>query len=323
MKILNYKTAVISAAVLIIFGLFYVQREKLFNSYSREAESLYGQGRTNEALSNFLFAGAMDEGKRSASAELNRAKIFYENGDVASSEKEAREVLGADGNNSEASKLLGDIKHRQGDFAEAEKYYEKAYAADPSSENLKSMIRNLVREGKAFEAGQKLKYVQGNLSEDAAYYLGLLDFNETGIFPEEIFSSIKNGKYKKEIAAIGSFYDDSYAGSGNSSDYALVKKADMFDMINETDFAFSDLEAVLKRNSGYCGAYITLGKSFLISENYEKSAGAFQKCLDLDVNNAQSLYYLGMIYEKIGNADKSNEYWKKYNDLTEGCFSGT
>lgn len=302
--------------ILLVFGLFYVSRNVLSDYYVKRADIFYGQNKTDEALTGYLFADALGERSGSSSAKIQRAQVFYAGSDLSSAEKEISQVLKADKNNPQAIEFMGDIKHRQEKFSEAEKYYDRAYGLNHSSDYLINKIRNLVREGKTFDAQESLGGASKDFPEAVSYYLGLVDFNKDGKFPLE-FEKMDSGKYAREISIIHDFCQSSSEINGSDSDYELVGKADIFNKINEPDFARLDLYSVIRKNDKYCDAYITLGKSFLISDDYDKSADAFEKCLNLDVNNTQSLFWLSEIYGKTGDNRKAQDYKERYEYLVK------
>jgi Tfp pilus assembly protein PilF len=317
MQITRQKILIYFFTILIIFGVFYAWREKISGDYLKSADTSYVQNKTDKALSNLLFADVLSEGNKNSQAKIQRAEIFYEENDAASAEKELLEALKTDDKNPKIYEFLGKVKKRQENFSDAEKYYQKAYALDPSSEILTGRIKNLIRGGKSFQAKEILGNIkQKKFDDDIHYYLGLIDFNERGIFPEE-FSKISSGKYEKEVRMIEDFCQKSDKTDEGLSDYQLVRKADLFNKINETDFAFLNINAVLQRNDKYCDAYIVLGKSLLIDGEYQKSADAFRKCLEIDTNNSESSFWLSGVYEKSGDSQKATEYKEKCENLTK------
>ncbi|MFA7169465.1 MAG: tetratricopeptide repeat protein [Candidatus Paceibacterota bacterium] len=315
MKIFSQKTFVYFLMILASFGFFYAIRENILDRHLEKANHLCNEGQNNEALVDFLFADALVEQDGDVFLKMKRAEIFYVAGDLRAAEKELLKVLKEDKNNSEVYKFLGRIKHGEGDYLEAEKYYASSYEINPTSEVLILRVKNFARAGQ-FSQARKVLIAKGGgvFEEDVMFYLGLLDFNENYIFSEELFG-IRNGEYHKEVEMIVGFFDDFEVGGTGNSDYDLLRKAEFFNLIGETDFALSNVDVVLAKNKKYRDAYLVSGKSFLIDGEYEKSVDAFEKCLSLDVNNVEAYFYLAEIYDKTGDRELADKYEKRYESL--------
>lgn len=305
MKIKLQKNVVVIISILIIFSFFYLLRENLCEKYVQSAKS-----NPSESL---LFTGVLSEREKGISSKIKRAEIFYNSEDYASAEKELLEVLDIDKNNSEAYKLLGAIKYKIGDFSGAEQYYAKVSALNPSSDIAIARSKNLIRNGKMSEAEgllqeNKTKWENGDLD----YYLVLIEFNNNNHLPDKSLSMAEK-MHKDELDKIKNFVEENKE-IGNS-DYALIKKADLFNSINEVDFAFYNIDEVLKNNKGYGDAYLVLGKSLFISNSYDKAREVFEKCLSLDINNSEVYFWLSEVYDRLGEQVKADDCRLQYEYL--------
>lgn len=300
---------IVSLAVLAVFGFFCFLRNEALDGYVSRANSAKQAGDEGAALENLIFANALDEKNRGADISVKRAEIFYARGDYASAERELMQALRSDDRNAALYEFLGKVKNTQGDYAQAERYYSRAFEIKPTAPLAIERAKNLVRGGKSSAAKAALQKTSG---EDVTYYLGLIRANEGGYAAED-FEKIRNGKYKSSIALVEKFFrsEDSHT----ESDYGLVSRADLFCKINEEAFVFANLDIVLARNGKYRDAYLVAGKAFVSAGNYDRAREPFEKCLILDADNAEALFYLSKIYEVAGDLEKAKEYESRYENL--------
>ena len=301
---------IVSLAVLAVFGFFCFFREEAFDGYVGRADSAKQAGDEGEALENLIFANALDEKNRDVGISVKRAEVFYGRGDYAAAERELTQALQSDDGDSALYEFLGKVKNAEGDYAQAEKYYSGAFEIKANARLAIERAKNLVRGGKSSEAELVLQKTSG---EDAAYYFGLIKANEGGYSAED-FEKIRNGKYKSNIALVEKFFksEDDRAGS----DYDLVSRADLFRKIGEEELVFANLDIVLARNGKYRDAYLVEGKTLTAAGKYDRALESFEKCLVLDSDNAEAIFYLGKIYEAAGDSEKAKAYGARYGSLS-------
>lgn len=308
---------IVSLAVLVSFGFFYFFRETTFRKYVDSAAGAKQAGDEAAAMKDYIFASALDERGRADGKSIERAESFYGRGDYVSAERELAPAL-ADGEGTSAlNGWMGRVKNAEGDYAAAEKYFAKEFTLEPTAESAIERSLNLMRDGKFAEAEMALQAAQQKTSnEDIAYYLGLVKWDE-GKYSSDDFASIRNGKYAGEIAAVEDYIERAHDVAHADSDYSLVSRADLFRGLGEVELAFANLDIVLKRNDKYCDAYLVSGKTFIAIGNYTSAKEAFEKCLILDVDNAEAVFYLSKLYEASGDREKAAEFADRYESLVK------
>ena len=298
------KKIMIIISVLAIFGCFYAVRETWFRKYLADAESLYAEGKTDEALADFLFASALDENGSDESMKVRRAEIFLENKELDAAERELLPAAAGKTKNYEVYELLGKVESARGNHLKADSYFVKAYVFNPTMEKFLQRIGNMVRSGDFAGAEAALRAKRG--AEDNAeidYYLALIAFNGTDSLPD--LSALEEDRYAAAARMMEDFYDDAASGASRNPDYVLVRKADLFNRIRETDFAFADADLVLRRNAGYPDALVVRGETFVIEDDFAAAADAFEKCIAIDINNQKAYAWLAKIYKELGREEEA------------------
>ncbi|MDD3006567.1 MAG: tetratricopeptide repeat protein [Candidatus Pacebacteria bacterium] len=315
-KTLSRKITV-SLLVLAIFGFFYFFRETSFQGYISNASNAKRAGDEGVALENLIFASSLDEQGRDAEIVIKRAELLYGRGDYTAAEQELARPLESGRGTSALNGWMGRVKYAQGDYSSAEKYFSQAFKMDPTAKSAVERAGNLVRGGKFTEAETALQTAQQRISsEDVVYYLGLVRLDE-GKYSTEDFASIRNGKYASEIAIIEEYIFHAGDDVRADSDYGLVKSAELFRKLGEEEFAFANLDIVLSRSNKYRDAYLVSGKTFAAAHDYVSAKEAFEKCLELDVDNIEAVFYLGKLYEAAGDREKAEEFAIRYEKLVK------
>lgn len=308
---------IISLTVLVVFGFFYFCRENIFSKYISLANSAKQAGDKDAASENVIFASAMDEKESGGDISVKRAEVFYERGEYFAAERELAQALASDSGSSALYELMGKTKNAQGDYAQAEKYFAKAYGIEPTVELSVERAKNLTRDGKFTEAEKSLEEARRKKdSEDIVYYRGLVRLNNNK-FSAKDFENLSDGKYKSEVSAVEDFFEHTDNSARFNSDYELVSRADLFRKLGEKELALANLDIVLARNDKYRDAYLVLGKTLVAANDYDQARASFEKCLMLDANNTEALFYMGKIYETAGDLKKAKEYEAKYKNLAE------
>lgn len=309
------KTLLILIFSAFVFGCFYVWRNSIFDSRLKSAENAYGRGENDGAMSEFLFADALDE-NGDDEMRVRMAKVLLENGDLEASRSELVKLTGAHGKNAEAYALMGKIEAVEGNYARADGYYAKACTLDSGQEIFIERCKNLVRSGN-FPDALKLLDNEGSRYDQKIinYYRELIKFSETGDCTE--ISGLEVFVRGVDIRLAEESCRSLQKKKGADLRYVAVQKADFFNKIQEPDFAFAALRKTIAEDPHYRDALMILGKTYLIGNEYGKAAETMEKCITLDSNNREAFFWLTGIYEKLGNREKSAEYRERYEYLTK------
>jgi predicted Zn-dependent protease len=298
--------------LLALSGGFFVLRSQLFRDYSRQAERLYGAGDYDGALSSFLFASALDEGRGDDAMKVRRAQIFWEGRELEAAEKELLPLAEKRSSNAQAYSLLGRIYRARAQYGKADAYLARAYLLDGKTESFLLRIKNLVR-GEQLEQAQALLEAErpAEGGEEADYYLLLVSFSRKGETPG--LSRLAAGTYRSELARLKKFAQQTDEES--NPDYAAVRKADLFVSLREPDFAYPLARRVAEKNPAYPAAWKMLGKALVLDDDFPAAAAALERCVALDVNDREAYLFLAGIYEKTGEKEKARAAQKRYTDL--------
>ena len=257
-------------AVLLLFGCFYVFRENLATKHLMIARDIYSKKTQGDTFLNYQFADFLSEGNEGVDIKMEKAKIFYEAKKMKLAESEFLDVLEMDKNNFVAYRFLGEINYKNEKFIEAENYYKKSYELNPENELVIKKVKNLVRAGRVFEAEKFLENITGEKSDSIFYYQGLIDFEEENIFSEK-FLDVQSDDYKSETDLIKSFLEEKEENDFKSDKYFLLKKADLFNRIGETDFTFLNLGKI-EMGRDYRDFFIVLGRAYFLEGKSMRTA---------------------------------------------------
>ena len=287
--------------------------------YLDKGNNEYESGNYTEALKNYKYAAAID-GTRDIiyTAKVKRGQIFYELGQFDEAEKELKAALAEKKDDYLVYKVLADVYFKRRNLANALTYYKQALNFSNGNEEEYLSVRtakSFIARGDLESAREALSGLSGK-SEDALYYLGLLEFNGN-ISNNDYFQELrknKSGKYKKfldEIDAFSGSYDENEDANYNG---ALL--ADLYNKIGEPDLALVRIRTVLENKEDYRDAWMISGKANFIIGDYKKSLGSFSAALALDSDNSEAYYWLSSVYKKLGATSKANEYFDRYKMLS-------
>ena len=323
---INKKRTKTLIAILIIFlflTLFYKWQLATSKYYLDRGDNNYNTEDYKQALKDYKYAAAIDGNRNIVyTAKIKRAEIFFASGMFDEAKKELFEAIKENKIGSEAYELLGDINYTERKFNLAADYYDQAleFSGSDIDKNIK------IKKGKNFIAQNRMDLAEDIFSElysenngaknsEVLYYLALLDFNKNISFNDLLKEAGDSDSkiLKNRIRKIENFiseYDEN-----KNSDYNNVKIADLYNKINEPYLAVNRISAVLENNQSYRDAWIISGEANFIIGDYEKALEDFQKALAFDGHNPEICFWLGSVYEKTGDVQKSKEFFEKYELL--------
>jgi len=314
-------------AILIIFlflTLFYKWQLAMSRYYLSRGDDSYNAKDYNQALKDYKYAAAVD-GNRSVicAAKIKRAEIFYASGMFGEAKKELFEAIRENKTNYKTYELLGDIYYVERKFDLAVSCYNQALRFN-DGEDTETRIK--IKKGKGLIAQNKTDSARDIFSElylensgasndEVLYYSALLDFDKNVSFNNFLreAENSDNKIFRNKIEKIKSFiseYDEN-----KNSDYNNAKIADLYNKINEPHLAVNKINVVLENNQNYRDAWIISGEANFIIGDYKKSLEDFKKALGLDSHNPEICFWIGSIYEKMGDDLKSKEFFGKYDLL--------
>lgn len=307
------KTLLILVFSVFVFGCFYIWRDSIFDIRLKSAEDAYSGGENDEALAGLLFAGALEE-NGDDEMRVHMAKVLLENGGLEAARSELVKLTGVYGKNAEAYALMGKIEMMEGNYSQADGYYAKACSLSSGQKIFLERCKNLVRSGN-FSDALKLLDNEGSRYDQKmiSYYRKLIKFIEAGDCAEilSLASALSGVDGRLAEESCHSLQEEKDADLR----YVRVQKADFFNKIQEPDFAFAVLQKTIAENPHYRDALITLGKTYLIGNEYGKAAETMEKCTGLDSNSREAFFWLAGIYEKLGDKEKAAEYRERYEYL--------
>jgi len=315
------KRKIIIIAVFIMFlllALFYKWQLITSSGYLFLGDESYKSKDYDESLKNYKYAAAID-GDRNTTylAKLKRSEIFYAHGLLDEAEKELKMAIKEIKNDFRAYEVMGDVYYAKRNISGSISYYKKALELKDEEEINIKLAKSFIAEGnidKADDIFLKL-YSENDHNIATLYYLGLLDFYKNESYNDH-FQEVEKGNdadYKEKISKIKEHLDN-YGNIKNEA-YSNVLIADLYNTINEPYLAIEKSELAIEENPDYRDAFLALGKSNFIIGDYKKSYESFSKALELDSHNPEIIFWLGSVYEKMGDDLKAKEFMDKYNML--------
>lgn len=312
------KITVIVFIIFLLLALFYKWQLMTSSGYLFLGDESYKSKDYDESLKNYKYAAAIDGNRRTTYlAKLKRSEIFYSHGLLNEAEKELKMAIKEIKNDFRAYEVMGDVYYAKRNISDSISYYEKALELKDKEEINIKLAKSFMAEGninKANDIFLKL-YSENNYNNEILYYLGLLSFHKDGSY-NDYFQEVENGNdanYKEKINKIKDHLDN-YGNIKNKA-YGNVLIADLYNTINEPYLAIGKSELAIDGNPDYRDAFLALGKSNFIIGDYKKSYESLSKALKLDSNNPEINFWLGSVYQKLGNDLKAEEFMDKYRVL--------
>ena len=79
--------------------------------------------------------------------------------------------------------------------------------------------------------------------------------------------------------------------------------------------AITILKDLIMRSGSRPAYFYALGNSYFYTENYDSAEDAFRRALKLDPDHAKSLFSLGILYRRKGEAEKEKRTWRRYLEI--------
>ncbi|MBW6440707.1 tetratricopeptide repeat protein [Patescibacteria group bacterium] len=286
------------------------------HSYLKLGDDNISGGNTVDSLHDYKYAAVIDGNREVVyQARIKRAEIFLKYNQLDSVQNEINIALKENKFDYRAYEIMGDVYYKKRDILSALKSYREAIDLENNEEINIKMVKTLIANNENEQAQELLLELLSENSDniEIIYYLGLLEYYINADFNDyfKTIEIIENNQYKNRIAVIKDHYrDDEIIKLKKLSDILVISS---FNEIDEPYFAINKSREVLKINPNYRDAWIQLGKSYFILEDYQSASDSFSSALELDSNNPEILFWLFKVFEKMGNVLQADEYLEKYN----------
>ena len=306
-------------AIFIIFILMVIfHKWQVFtsNNYLRSGDYNSLAGNYDTSLNDYKYAAVID-GNRDIiyQARIRRAEIFLRFNQLENAQNEINNALRENKYDHRAYETMGDIYYKKGDILNAIKYYNKAINFDDKESLNIKLAKSLIANNQNSEASELLLslFFQNDDNTEIMYLLGLLEFYDNNDF-NDYFEKIETSKsdlYKDKIFIIKSSLKNKQ--KINNKKYNDILIAGLLNKINEPYFAINKTKEVIEIDQNYRDAWIELGKSYFIVKDYNNALDDFNRALELDSNNPETLFWIARVYEQMGNNTKFAEYMERYS----------
>ncbi|MCK5085540.1 tetratricopeptide repeat protein [Candidatus Parcubacteria bacterium] len=306
-------------AIFIIFILMVIfHKWQVFtsNNYLRSGDCNSLVGNYTDSLNDYKYAAVID-GNRDViyQARIRRAEIFLRFNQLENAQNEINSALRENRYDHRAYEIMGDIYYKKGDILNTVKYYNKAIDLDDKESLNIKLAKSLIANNQNSKASELLLnlFSQNDDNIEIIYLLGLLEFyddNDLNDYFERIETS-ENDLYKNNISIIKNSLKNKQSIKNKKYNDILI--AGLLNKINEPYFAINKTKEVIKIDQSYRDAWIELGKSYFIVKDYNNALDDFNRALELDSNNSETLFWIARVYEQVGNNIKFAEYMERYN----------
>ena len=320
-KTLGRKRKIIASTFFIVFlSLFLFYQWQLITSsgYLFLGDKNYENKNYNRSLKNYKYVSAIGGNRDTIySAKLKSSEIFYSHGLLDEAERELKEAIREVKNDFRAYEAMGDVCYAKRNIFDSIDYYKKAL-------KLKDEERINIKLAKSFIANKDIDkandiflklYLKNEHNDEVLYCLGLLSFYRNESF-NNYFQEVEesdNTNYKTKVDKIKEYLDNH--SSVENEVYSNVLVANLYNMINEPYLAIGKSKLVVEGNPDYRDVFIVLGKSNFIIGDYKRSYENFNKAFELDSHNPEINFWLGSVYQKLGNDLKAKEFMDRYRKL--------
>lgn len=320
-KILGRKRKTIISTFFIMFlllFLFYQWQLITSSGYLFLGDKNYENKDYNRSLKNYKYVSAIGGNRDTIYlAKLKSSEIFYSHGLLDEAERELKEAIKEVKNDFRVYEAMGDVYYAKRNISDSIDYYRKAL-------ELKDEEKINIKLAKSFIANKNIDkandiflelYLKNKYNDEVLYYLGLLSFYKNESFNnyfqevekgDNVGYKIKTDKIKKHL--------DNHSDVENKV-YNNVLIANLYNTINEPYLAIGKSKLVVEENSDYRDVFIVLGKSNFIIGDYKESYENFSEAFKLDSHNPEINFWLGSVYQKLGNDLKAKEFMDRYRKL--------
>lgn len=317
---INVKLLLPVLFIFLLLAIFQRWETESANNYISSGNSKLASGDYNGALSSYYYADKLDDRKSiSYLAKVRRGEVFLKFGKYSEAERELAEAVKEEKRRHKAYELLGDLYYKKREFNRAINYYNDAIQYNDGTDTVLNVgikrAKSFICKGETELAENILKGLRSQMPEGGSdkellYYLGLLEFDKSMSFNGYLDGLRSYDAYKWKVEGIEKFIEK-YDGKHNSS-YNNVLAASLYDFLQEPYLAIDHGKKAIAINDSYRDAWIVLGKSHYIIEDYASSADDFMKALGLDGHNGETYFWLASVSVKMGNKELASEYFEKY-----------
>ncbi|MFA6096232.1 MAG: tetratricopeptide repeat protein [Candidatus Paceibacterota bacterium] len=317
---INKRLFLAALLVFLLLAVFQRWTEGFANGYINEGNSKLAGSDYNGALRDYYYADKLDDGREiSYLSKIRRGEIFFKFGKLDEAEKEFTQAIIEEKRRYEAYGLLGSLYYKKKDLDRAISFYNNAiqYNDGPKTKLDLGIKRSKVfmAKGEMDIAGNILRSLyseipEGKGNEELLYNVGLLEFDRNispNSYLDEIRSSDEYGWKVREI--------DNFIGKYNSkynNGFSDIMAASLYNSLQEPYLAINRAQKAVTSDESYRDAWIMLGKSHFMTEDYASSLDDLARALKLDGHNGETFFWLGSVFRKIGNERMASEYFGKY-----------
>ena len=257
-------------------------RQNTANSHNNRGMILLGQGRYDEAISEFEQAVRSSEDL--TIAQVNIARALFKKKDFQAATRALTGFLARQPRSKEAENLLGNIAMEQGKFPEAERRFRKALEYEPNFTDARNSLGILFNKlGRSEDAMKEFLQVAAIDPEYAEAHnnIGIIH-KERGRVAEAIAS------FKRAIAA-----DPEFAGSYSNLALVLEQKGDLKGAEEQYRNALRRDPASVQVRTNYGGLLYAMGR-------FEQARVELEKAIAFDPRDASAHNNLGAVYGRLG-----------------------
>lgn len=174
--------------------------------------------------------------------------------------------------------------------------YKKVLAIDP---NDKGALTNLgVCHYKMKDYKSSINYTK------QAFVLDQTDYSVLSNLADAYF---RNNNFDEAITIYKKLIQNNYILENTYSYYGVA-------LFNKKEYnkAITIFKEGIKQNSSSAELWMNYGNTLAISGNLKEAVPAFEKAYELNPNEKNSLKFLAMVYQQLGNIDKANYYYSEF-----------
>lgn len=247
-----------------------------FEERMQKAEYFFEKGFLSLAATEYAYAARLDNSKKDPLLKLGQ--IYIELEEYKKAEDVLQRVFTVDSKNEDAIVMLGQIHIKKSDFPSAKEYF----ALAPKTPGV-------------------------------LYYLGLIeaiigDSKKSKNYLEQSKKSAESQKLRDNIDELLKSFAEFSLFPDSEVIYFKTLLARSLDRIDEFEMAVFVLREVLKEKVDYRDAWILLGYAYLSLEKIDFALTAFEKAYQIDPENAEVQYFLGLTYAELNKLKEAIIY---------------
>lgn len=277
--------SVLGAAILLVWGIGFLQKTL--------ADVQYAPSKVAIILVPILLIFAFQTTQRNSDWESNQTLFAadYEN---------APESARVQYNYGNLLQIIAQDDTSRLEFKQAQEVYRKALSLDSAYIEVSINLGRLYLQEKSYKKAQKT-FEQGILFAKKSPDLW-------GGKGESLF--YLSDKTNAALAL------DQSIRYGNTLPGVYIMRGTIAFEKNKLAEAEKIFKAGLKNNPDNGNLWLNLGNTFGAQKNFEEALHAFQQVRRIEPNNAQAIYFLGMTYTELGQAENAQQMMNLYNQMT-------